>query len=253
MPESESKQVIEIYSVNGGSITTIRSRVRKSILHYIAENSEVSFSDINKYTGLSKSTISIYINSLIDADLIEERISAEDGRKKIYVLSSSYVGRIDPNSRINVDDFRKIVKGTETPCRNKLNCRDVLPHIIRVALAETGIRIDPIIIRGGEILGEAVADNLVGSNLEETITNVINFWKEERFGNMVVTSYDPVILEVYDCYECRIMPSTSSGGCLISKGILSAIFSKYYKKKICVNEIACMAEGSDCCRFVLKD
>lgn len=245
MPEPDSKQPLMIYSKNG-TVITVRSPIRNSILYLLAEEGPVSFARIMEYTGLSKSTVSGYLNTLVMRNLISVVPDPRDARKKTYVITASLIGNITPSVQNGTSDFRELIRQAYAKY-DKIDYKEILPHIIKVALSEAGINIDPVIMRGGEILGQSVAVYLVADTLDKTLANITEFWNHYGFGEVKVRSLDPLQIEVYQCYECMIMPKDSGKNCAISCGILKAIFSAYYNEKVNVEEIQCMTEGYDCC------
>ncbi|MDO9523420.1 MAG: V4R domain-containing protein [Methanocorpusculum sp.] len=245
MPEPDSKEPLMIYSKNG-TVITVRSPIRNRILYLLAEEGPVSFSRIMEYTGLSKSTVSGYVSSLELKELISMVPDRRDARKKTYVLTASLIGNITPSIQNGTSDFRELIRQAYAKY-DKIDYKEILPHIIKVALSESGINIDPVIRRGGEILGQAVAVYLVANTLDKTLANIAEFWKHYGFGEVKIRSMDPLQIEVYHCYECMIMPKDSGKNCAISCGMLKAIFTAYYNEKVNVEEIQCMTEGYDCC------
>jgi len=245
MPEPDSKEPLMIYSKNG-TVITVRSPIRNMILNLVAEEEPVSFARIMEYTGLSKSTVSGYVSSLELKELITVVPDPRDARKKSYVLTASLIGNITPSTQNATTDFRELIRQAYTKY-DKIDYKEILPHIIKVALSEAGININPVIMRGGEILGQAVAVYLVADTLEKTLENITEFWKHYRFGEVRLRSLNPLQIEVYHCYECMIMPKDTGNNCVISCGMLKAIFSAYYNEKVNVEEIQCMTGGYDCC------
>lgn len=245
MPEPDSKEPLNIYSKKG-TVITVRSPIRNRILYLLAEEGPVSFTRIMEYTGLSKSTVSGYVNTLEMKGLISVRTDPRDARKKTYQITASHIGNITPSVQTGTSDFRELIRQAYAKY-DKIDYKEIIPHIIKVALSEAGINIDPVIMRGGEILGQAVAVYLVADTLDRTLANITEFWKHYGFGEIKIRSTDPVQIEVYHCYECMIMPSDSGKNCAISCGMFKAIFSAYYNEKVNVEEIQCMTEGHDCC------
>lgn len=135
---------------------------------------------------------------------------------------------------------------------DNVDYRGVIPHIIQVALIEAGIRIDPIMMRGGEMLGESVAVYLVSETLEKTVDNVIEFWARYGLGDMRVRSFSPLQVEICLCYECMVLPKSEFGCCGISGGMMSAIFSSFFQQRVSVEEIECMTQGYPACCFQVE-
>ena len=249
MPESDSTKELELYS-RDGHVTSVRSPIRIQILRLLRDN-DVTFSEIQNVTGLSKSTVSTYLNTLDDAGLIVRITDPKDARRKIYHLSATYLGQIDPATYAAPSEYRELIRQTYTNY-DRIDYKEMLPHIFRVALAESGIRIDPVLKRGGNILGEAVAPYVVSDSLDKTLENIQEFWDHYGFGEVHIVSKAPLVLDVYKCYECMTLPKGISGGCIISQGILSSLFSAFFKCLVEVKEVVCMTDGSEFCRFEIK-
>ena len=247
MPEPDSRQPLHIYSADG-RVTTVRSQVRNKILDLLAREGETSFSRILEVTGLSKSTVSSYLSSLTSSGLILEVPSAEDARKKNYMLHAVLLGNITPSTYEGSAEFRELFRQMHSKL-DRIDYKEILPHLIKVALAESGIQIDPVLVRGGIILGEGVAPFVVADTLEKTLDNIAEFWQRYNFGNLLVSSISPLTIDVYNCYECMIIPKDVRANCSISAGILTALFSAFYHKMVRVTEVQCIAQGDPCCRF----
>ncbi|MDV0443007.1 V4R domain-containing protein [Methanorbis rubei] len=248
MPESDISQPLKLFS-SDGTVTAIRSTVRNNILFLIRDEGEVSFSRIMEYTSLSKSTVSVHVNSLIDAGLIASHAVPGDARKKTYYLTSSHLADIEPCRQTGNNEFRELIRQCYIKYDN-VDYRQIIPHIIQVALIEAGIRIDPIMIRGGEMLGESVSMYLVGNTLEKTLDNIVKFWARYGLGEMRIRSMSPLRLEIYKCYECMVLPKVERACCVISRGILTAVLSAHFgKQPVTVEEIECMAQGYPACCF----
>ncbi len=250
MSDPVANHELALYSLNG-KVTTVKNPVRIKILHLVQDEGIVPFSRIMEVTGLSKSTISGYITSLSETGLLEQVPCADDARRKQYTLAATYLGYIEPSTYAAASEFRELIRHTYAQY-DTIDYKEMLPHIFRVALAEAGISIDPVIRRGGSILGEAVAPYIVADSLEKTITNIQEFWKHYGFGEVKIRSSNPLRLDVYKCYECMTLPKGFKGGCIISRGILSALFSSYYRTEVQVAEVECMTQGFPCCCFEIN-
>jgi len=247
MPETNSKNRLDLF-LNEGSITTIRNPIRLKIIKLLQDTGSATFTEIQDITGLSKSTVSTYVNSLSDAGIIARVSDEDDHRKKSYVLSAKYVGSLLPSTYSAASEYRELIRKTYSNY-DRINYKEMLPHIFRIALAEAGIHIDPVLKRGGIILGESIVPFIVGDTLEKTIENISEFWKRYEFGNISMRTNSPLTLEIYNCYECKTLPEKLSGGCIITAGILEAVFSAFYNEQTTVREIECQTQGDPCCSF----
>lgn len=247
MPEAESQNKLDLY-LRDGSITTIRNPVRLKILHLLQRKGSATFQDILDETGLSKSTVSVYVNTLADADIIRRVSDENDHRKKIYVMAAKYVGSLVPSTYSAASEFRELIKNTYNNY-DKINYKAMLPHLFRIALAESGIHIDPVIRRGGIILGQSISPYIAAETVEKTVENLCEFWKRYEFGDLSLKSRTPLVIEVKNCYECMTLPKGVSGGCIITEGVLEAVFSAVYSGNVSVRETECIATGHSSCIF----
>jgi predicted hydrocarbon binding protein len=241
----EQPRSLRLYS-GEKTVTAIWSPVRTGILSLLHAEGEVSFSRIMEYTRRSKATVSVHVHALVDAGLIAEKPVSGDARKKKYVLTSSHLGDIVPPGDLGTNGFRELIRQCYLKYET-FDCKLIIPHILQIALMEAGIRIDPIMIRGGEILAESFLPLIVSDTLEKTLENIAGFWKRYNLGTVKIRSLSPLQIEIYDCYECMVLPKQDQGSCFISQGMLSGFFGAYYGKKVVVRESECMVEGHPAC------
>ena len=78
---------INLKSINVARSNTIRDINRQIILNYVREESPVSRADIAKVTELQRSTVSLIVEELLHADLIEEVEGESSGGRPPQLLS----------------------------------------------------------------------------------------------------------------------------------------------------------------------
>lgn len=97
---------INLKSVNVARSNTIRDINRQIILNYVREEGPISRADIAKITELQRSTISLIVDELLKADLIEEIEGESSGGRPPQLLSlkttKAIVIGIDLRKRITV-------------------------------------------------------------------------------------------------------------------------------------------------------
>jgi hypothetical protein len=89
-------------------------------------------------------------------------------------------------------------------------------------------------------------------DLNNLLKGLAAFWKAQRLGRMEVKSLEPLIIHIYDCFECQDLPFLGRPACAFDSGILKAIFSKHYSSPMSVKETNCYAMGNGYCRFVIE-
>lgn len=240
---------IKIFGTKKG-LNIVNSSIKSKILEILEEN-ERSGAEIVKLTGKSKATISAHLNDLVGMGIIESKPNPKDGRSKIFFIKSSYLGDLTRKNDFNkeLDDY--ITEGV-------VNSEDPFAFFrfvfrtFRVALIEEGVNIDPILHNAGIKVGETFYSKLKDSQTDRFIENVADFWQKNKLGKIKTETLEPLTLKAYDCFECEDLPKIGRSACAFDSGILEAIFSAHFGRKVDVEEIKCFAKGDDYCSFVVK-
>ncbi|MCK4798448.1 MAG: winged helix-turn-helix transcriptional regulator, partial [Spirochaetes bacterium] len=85
----EQNRATTIFATKGG-IVALDSPVKLQLLEILKEGT-ISFEELVTQTGKAKSTISVHLNDLEKLNLVENKTSAHDKRKKYFVLNSLYL------------------------------------------------------------------------------------------------------------------------------------------------------------------
>ncbi len=117
---------------------------------------------------------------------------------------------------------------------------------------DEGINIDPILRNAGIKVGNTFYKKLKNPDLNEFIDNLARFWETNQLGRIEIKSIDPLIIQLYDCFECEDLPKIGRTACSFDSGILEAIFSRYFQEHVEVTEVKCYAKGDDYCQFMVK-
>jgi len=229
-------------------VRAVQSPARAQILSVLAER-ELPFDEIVKQSGKAKSTVSVHLQGLVREGIVSEKTDLNDSRKKIFYLKSPYIGGLavkKPAIRDSSEQIERLIAGPD-PFR----FYQLMFRTIRVSLLKEGINIDPVLKNAGYHVGERVYSAIAAPGLDRILKNTGSFWKKNNLGVIEVESTEPLIIRVYDCFECGSLPQLGKPACAFDCGVLDAIFSRHFRRPQRVDETACYAMGDDHCRFVI--
>ncbi len=98
---------------------------------------------------------------------------------------------------------------------------------IRVSLLSEGINIDPVLRESGRMVGGALAPEITDTDLTTLLSRLKTFWEKNNLGRLEVESSTPLVLRVYDCFECGDLPDLGRPACAFDSGVLEAVFSRH--------------------------
>lgn len=244
------ERTVGLFATQEG-VSAVDSQVRMNILSMLRER-EMGFDEIVASTGRAKSTISVHLRSLADEGIVSSRPDPADARKKIFFLSSSYLGGLSRRRRLE-KDMEEYISKHALSSDDPFEFFRLMFRTIRVALLNEGIDLDPVLREAGEKVGGALYTKVADPDLSKLLSSLATFWKAQRLGRMEVKSLEPLIIHVYDCFECQDLPFLGRPACAFDSGILEAIFSKHYNNNVSVKETNCYAMGDGYCRFIVEN
>lgn len=240
------KSEFEMFFTNDG-IVSLNSPIKIKIMK-ILNKSKTSFEELVKKLKRAKSTISVHLEDLEKMKLISSEFHPNDKRKKIYSISSKYVGKSDiPLPELSSTIKKCIKKSINDP----LNFSKLIFKAMRYELEAIGINTQPILKIIGRKIGNEIGETFKGKNIEELIKELILFWKNHKLGKMKVISKNPFLIEVRNCYNCSNMPNIGRTYCSFDEGLIEGIISKRLGINLSVKEIECWGTGSNKCKFKL--
>ncbi len=243
------ERAAELFATAGG-IRAVESPVRMKIVSMLLKN-EMSFDDIVASSGRAKSTISVHLKSLADDGIVSSRAVEGDARKKIFFIDSGYLGGLSRRRKLEKDMEEYI-------SRHALSSDDpfaffrLMFRTIRVALLNEGIDLDPVLHEAGVKVGEALYRKVADDDINKLLKSMAAFWAAQNLGRIEVKSLNPIVIIVYDCFECQDLPYLGRPACAFDSGILETVFSRYYGGAVSVKETNCYAMGDGHCRFTIE-
>lgn len=243
------KEQIELFSTSKG-LYIIDSPIRIKILNLLREK-ERKFEEIVELTGKAKSTVSEHLKKLTKEGIIVSIPDPKDARKKIFFLKSEYIGELS-REKLFKEDVEKYIHSYLESDGSPFEFFRLLFQTIRVSLIRQGINIDPILHEAGIKVGETLYPSLKNTQYDQFINNIASFWQTHQLGRLEIKSRKPMVINVYDCFECKGLPYLGKTACAFDLGLLKALFSAYYQKPREVTETKCYATGDDYCQFIIN-
>jgi predicted hydrocarbon binding protein len=247
--EREYKEQVELFSTSKG-LYVIDSPVRINILSLLREK-ERKFDELVDLSGKAKSTVSEHLKKLKEDGIISSQADPEDARKKIFYIKSEYLGELS-REKLFQEDLGKYIQSYLESDGSPFEFFRLLFQTIRVSLIKQGISIDPILHEAGYKVGETLYHSLKDPQDDKFLENIAKFWQTHQLGQVEVNNKNPLVINVYDCFECKGLPYLGKTACAFDIGLLKALFNAHYKKPHQVTETDCYATGDEYCRFVIK-
>ena len=248
----KSAKPVQIYSTNDkeSGMRVIKSDVKLVILDMLKET-DMEFDEIVLNTGKSKSTISVHLKSLREKGIINYKMDPNDNRKKIFYLSSKYMGSVDVKECKDIEQT-KAEYLIEEFLKDDVNFSFLLFHTLRSNLIQKGISIDPFLYDTGYSIGEAAFESLYDEDLEKFSQNIEKFWKDKGLGDLKINLGQIIKISNNNCFECTSLPKIGTPACFLDSGMLEALFSKYFEMPLNIIETKCSTMGDSYCEFEIE-
>ncbi len=237
---------IDLYSTPGGP-RAVGNPVRRTILVSLRER-ERTFEELVALVGRAKSTVSVHLRNLTAAGVVGSRPDPLDARKKVFFLAGDLIVSVSPEDRV-AGDLAAYAGAYGTGAGDPFAFYRLAFRTIRVSLMQEGVLLDPLLTRAGEWVGEELYPALADPETGTFCAKIARFWEEHRLGRVEVAGTEPLVLLVYDCFECAELPVTGKPTCAFDSGILRALFSRHYGRPATAVETQCYSMGFDHCRF----
>lgn len=245
----EDETEIKLFATPKG-VRAIDSPIRSKILSILKEG-ELNFDQIVELSGKAKSTVSVHLKKLVNEGIINSKTDPKDSRKKIFYISSEYIGDLSTERKLG-NEIEDYISSYVMSDGDPFEFFRLMFKTIRVGLIRQGINIDPILYEAGINVGSALYERVYDHDINKFLENIAHFWETHYLGSVEVQSFEPLIINVSECYECRHLPYLGKPACAFDAGILKALFSTYYKDEKTVEETKCYAMGDKYCSFVIE-
>ena len=245
---NKNSQSYKIFS-SKKHVDVVKGQVKVKILDALCKKN-MSFNEIAELTGKAKPTVSQHLSELVSNGLIVSIKDPNDKRRKIFSINAEFLGELssDNEAKFDIEEYFSNISNSSDP----FDFYRLILRAVRTEFWNDGINIDPILHKAGIRVGNVFYNELQGEDLESFLGNIEKFWEEKHLGRVEVKTLDPLVICVYDCFECKDLPEIGEPACSFDSGLLDAIFSKYLDKDVTTIETTCFTMGDECCTFVIN-
>lgn len=242
MAKPESKT--EFFYTEKG-LVAVDSPVKLQILNLLREEPK-SFDEIVKYTEKAKSTISVHLNDLRSCELVEEKFDPEDRRKKIYSLTSRYMGC---SQEPFLGHYSSLLEKVAANGNDRFRFMEALFHALRYGFEAYGFNNAPVVKMIGIDIGKHISSNFESNILESLLNEIAGFLEFHGDCRTSVLMENTPALRVEDYFKAVSMPVTGKPFCTLREGIIEGILKEKLGKECGVLEIECYGTGHTHCLF----
>ena len=245
---NKNSQSYKIFS-SKKHVDVVKGQVKVKILDALCKKN-MSFNEIVELTCKAKPTVSQHLSELVTNGLIVSIKDPNDKRRKIFSINAEFLGELssDNEAKFDIDEYFSNISNFSDP----FDFYRLILRAVRTEFWNDGINIDPILHKAGVRVGNVFYNELECEDLESFLGNIKKFWEEKHLGRVEVKTLYPVVICVYDCFECKDLPEIGEPACSFDSGLLDAIFSKHFDKNVVTIETTCFAMGDECCTFVIN-
>lgn len=241
MTKPESKT--EFFYTEKGLIA-VDSPVKLQILNLLREEPR-SFDEIVKYTAKAKSTISVHLNNLRACELVEENYDLEDRRRKIYSLTSSYMGC---SKEPLIKHYKCLLQKVAENGNDRFQFAKTMLHALNFGFEAYGIDNAPVVKIIGCDIGNHLSSIFEAENFEELLIEIARFMEFHGDCRVSVLLKENPSLKIEDNFKGS-MPVTGKPFCALREGLIEGILKEKLGKDYKVLETECYGTGHDHCLF----
>ncbi|AKB36078.1 hypothetical protein MSSAC_1488 [Methanosarcina siciliae C2J] len=226
-------------------LIAVDSPVKLQILNLLREEPK-SFDEIVKFTAKAKSTISVHLNNLRTCELVEENSDPEDRRKKIYSLTSQYMGC---SKEPFPEHYRSLLEKVAENENDRSCFMGALFHVLRFGFEAYGIDNAPIVRTIGKDIGKCLSANFESNTPEALFKEIAAFMEFHGDCRVSVLMGGSPALQVEDDFKARFMPAIGKPFCVLREGILEGVIEEKLGEGCGVLETECYGTGHTRCLF----
>lgn len=241
------RQSTTIFATKNG-IVALDSPVKLRLLEILKDGTK-SFDELVEKSGKAKSTISVHLHDLEKLNLIEEKSSPNDKRKKYFVLNSLYLAYSETPMWNQYKQYLDYI--TISTLRGG-SFKEYLFFTIRYGMEAYGVDPKPILKKLGWDIGTKIGEEFESYDYNNVLSELSFFWKNHDMGEMTVVNENKLTIIVLNCYHCGSMPNVGKTLCSMDEGIIEGVLSSRLNSNFNVREIECFGTGHDHCKFYIE-
>ena len=227
-------------------LVAVDSPVKLQILNLLREDSR-SFDEIVKYTAKAKSTISVHLNNLRTTELVDEMADPADRRRKIYSLTSHYMGCSQKPVHEHYNSL--LEKVARNGKKERFSFMESVYHALRFGFEAYGIDNVPIVKKIGCDIGVHLSPAFESETLEGLLEEIGYFLESGGNGRLSILKTEPLSLLIEDPFKAESMPIIGKPFCALSEGLIEGVLCEKLGREFRVREIECYGTGHGHCMF----
>lgn len=229
---------------NARGLVAIGSPVKLQILNLLREEPR-SFDEIVKFTAKAKSTISVHLNNLRSSELVEENFDPRDHRRKIYSLTSRYMGC---SQEPFIEHYRSLLERAPAYGNDRFCFTEILLHSLYFGFEAYGIDNSPVVKTIGNDLGRSLSPIFESETFEELLREIGDFLEFQGKCRVTILVDIPA-LQIEDDFKARSIPVIGKPFCTLREGIIEGILNGKLENEYRVTETECYGSGHEHCLF----
>jgi predicted hydrocarbon binding protein len=180
---------------------------------------------------------------------VEENYDPEDRRRKIYSLTSRYMGC---SKKPVIEHYNSLLETVVAKVNDRFYFNETLFCALHFGFEAYGIDNAPVVKLIGNDIGMRLSSNFEGETLEELLIEIAGFL--EFHGNCTVSILLKNIpsLKIEDDFKARLMPVVGKPFCTLKEGIIEGILKEKLGDNCSVLETECYGTGHEHCLFVIN-
>ncbi|MCX9014082.1 MAG: ArsR family transcriptional regulator [Candidatus Methanoperedens sp.] len=244
----QQNRLTTIFGTDGG-IVALDSPVKLQLLD-ILKKGTTSFEDLVEQTGKAKSTISVHLNDLEKLNLVQNKPSLHDKRKKYFTLNSLYLAY---SQKPMWADYNNYMDNFADLLLNGGSIKENLFSTMQFGMEAYGINPNPILKKMGNDFGVKIINGFSSNDVEGILNELSVFWKKHKMGVMSIIDDDGSVVRVDDCHHCSKMQNIGKTLCSMDEGIMEGLLSNKLGVDYNVQETECYGTGFGHCTFVIEE